>query len=97
MSLGSRSGVNCTRRTVQSMDRASVLASRVLPTPGTSSTRRCPSASSTVIAVRTTDCFPSITEFIDAASDAETWSTWSSDAPRVGAATRSSGTVRRSF
>ena len=82
MSLGSRSGVNCTRRTEQSIERAKVLASSVLPTPGTSSTRRWPSASSTVIAVRTTDCFPSMTEFIDAASEADTCSTWSSDAPR---------------
>src|SRR5512132_2100668 len=51
MSLGSRSGVNCTRRTEQSIERARVLASMVLPTPGTSSSRRCPSASSTVMAV----------------------------------------------
>ena len=34
MSLGSRSGVNWTRRTEQSIDRASALASIVLPTPG---------------------------------------------------------------
>ncbi len=40
MSPGSRSGVNCTRLTEQSMDRASALASEVLPTPGTSSTSR---------------------------------------------------------
>jgi hypothetical protein len=50
-----------------------------------------------VIAVRTTDCFPSITEFIDAASDADTWSTWSSDAPRVGAPRSVAGTVLRSL
>ena len=36
-SEGSRSGVNWIRHTVQSMLRARVLASRVLPTPGTSS------------------------------------------------------------
>ncbi len=47
-SLGSRSGVNWMRLTVQSTDRASALASMVLPTPGTSSMSRCPSASSTV-------------------------------------------------
>ena len=33
-SLGSRSGVNWTRRTVQSMERARALLSIVLPTPG---------------------------------------------------------------
>ena len=54
MSEGSRSGVNWMRRTVQSIDRASALASIVLPTPGTSSMSRWPSASSTVSASRTT-------------------------------------------
>src|SRR2546427_10037605 len=42
-SEGSRSGVNWMRRNVQSSERASDLASIVLPTPGTSSMRRCPS------------------------------------------------------
>ncbi len=42
-SLGSRSGVNWMRPTVQSMVRASALARVVLPTPGgTSSSSRCP-------------------------------------------------------
>ena len=54
------------RRTVQSIERASALASMVLPTPGTSSISRWPSASSTVIAVRTTSGLPSITVFIAA-------------------------------
>ena len=36
-SVGSRSGVNCTRFHVQSIDAASALARLVLPTPGTSS------------------------------------------------------------
>ena len=40
---GSRSGVNCTRWKPQWMLRASDLARRVLPTPGTSSMRRWPS------------------------------------------------------
>ena len=53
MSLGSRSGVNWMRRTEQSVDRASALASIVLPTPGTSSISTCPSASRTVSASRT--------------------------------------------
>ena len=60
-SLGSRSGVNCTRRTVQSIERASALASIVLPTPGTSSMSRWPSASSTTSARRTTSGLPSTT------------------------------------
>ena len=44
-SAGSRSGVNCTRFHVQSIDAASALARLVLPTPGTSSMSRWPSAS----------------------------------------------------
>jgi len=61
MSDGSRSGVNWIRRTVQSIDLASAFASIVLPTPGTSSISRCPSASSTVTATSTTSGLPSIT------------------------------------
>ena len=64
---GSRSGVNCTRRTVPSIDRASALASMVLPTPGTSSTSRCPSASRTVTASRTASPLPSRT--VDGGAD----------------------------
>src|SRR4051794_34249292 len=60
-SLGSRSGVNWIRRTVASIDAASAFASMVLPTPGTSSSRRCPSASRTISDVRTTSVFPSMT------------------------------------
>ena len=41
MSAGSRSGVNCTRRKSPEKQRARALASVVLPTPGTSSMRRC--------------------------------------------------------
>src|SRR5437868_11040183 len=52
-SLGSRSGVNWMRRTEQSIERANALASLVLPTPGTSSMSRCPSASITARASRT--------------------------------------------
>ena len=40
MSDGSRSGVNWMRRTEQAIERPKDLASIVLPTPGTSSTRR---------------------------------------------------------
>ncbi len=39
-SLGRRSGVNCMRRTVTPRVRARLLASMVLPTPGTSSISR---------------------------------------------------------
>ena len=45
MSEGRRSGVHCTRRQVDSIDAAIALARLVLPTPGTSSIRRWPSAS----------------------------------------------------
>ena len=61
MSLGSKSGVNWTRRTEQSIDLASALASCVFPTPGTSSIRTCPSASSTVSASRTAPGLPVMT------------------------------------
>ena len=44
MSEGRRSGVDCTRLKVQSIEVASDLASSVFPTPGTSSMRTCPSA-----------------------------------------------------
>jgi len=40
MSDGNKSGVNCTRRTEQAIERPKALASMVLPTPGTSSTSR---------------------------------------------------------
>ena len=50
------------RRTEQSMDRASALASIVLPTPGTSSMSRCPSASRTISASLTASAFPSMTD-----------------------------------
>jgi len=62
MSLGSRSGVNWIRRTEPSMDRASALASMVLPTPGTSSMSRCPSASRTISASLTASDLPSMTD-----------------------------------
>src|SRR5690606_35219982 len=61
MSLGSRSGVNCTRLTVQSTARPNALASMVFPTPGTSSINKCPSASRTVSVIRMTSGFPVIT------------------------------------
>ncbi len=64
MSLGSRSGVNWTRRTEQSIDLASALASSVLPTPGTSSISACPSASSTVSASLIASGLPTMTVLI---------------------------------
>ena len=60
-SEGSRSGVNWIRRTVRSIERASALLSMVLPTPGTSSMSRCPSASRTTTAARATSGLPSMT------------------------------------
>ena len=59
--------MNWIRRTEQSIERASALASIVLPTPGTSSMSRWPSASSTVSASRTTVGLPSITDSIASA------------------------------
>ena len=53
--------MNWMRLTVQSMERASALASDVLPTPGTSSTSRWPSASSVTSAMRTTSGLPTST------------------------------------
>ena len=46
MSAGNRSGVNCTRLKSAGRRRARLLASMVLPTPGTSSSRRWPPVSS---------------------------------------------------
>ena len=61
MSTGIRSGVNCTRLTEPSIERARALASDVLPTPGTSSRSRCPSANSVTSATRITSGLPTIT------------------------------------
>ena len=60
-SVGKRSGVNWMRRNEQSMDRAIAFASIVLPTPGTSSMRRCPSATSATSASRISAFFPRTT------------------------------------
>ncbi len=61
MSDGSRSGVNWMRRNSPPSERASARASVVLPTPGTSSSRRCPSQSSATSARSITGRFPMIT------------------------------------
>ncbi len=53
--------MNWMRRTEQPSVRAMALASTVLPTPGTSSISRCPSASSTTSAVSTASGLPSMT------------------------------------
>ena len=60
-SPGSRSGVNWMRRTVASTEAARARASMVLPTPGTSSMSRCPSASRQTSELRTASGLPSIT------------------------------------
>src|SRR5262249_39873386 len=60
-SEGSRSGVNWMRCSRPSMDAARARASMVLPTPGTSSMSRCPSANRQVRASSTTSRLPRIT------------------------------------
>src|SRR5664279_4608627 len=60
-SLGIRSGVNCTRLTVESTVLASALASTVLPVPGTSSISKCPSESTATMASLITSALPSST------------------------------------
>src|ERR687886_431389 len=60
-SLGSRSGVNWMRLKVQPLARARLLASIVLPTPGTSSISRCPWAASPITASSTSACLPTST------------------------------------
>ncbi len=57
--------MNWMRRTVASTDAASARASIVLPTPGTSSMRRCPSASRQTREARTAAGFPSMTRETD--------------------------------
>src|ERR687891_1273473 len=61
MSVGRRSGVNWIRRNEQSIERAMALASMVLPTPGTSSIRRWPSATRVTRASRISALFPWMT------------------------------------
>src|SRR6195952_4242744 len=91
-SLGSRSGVNWMRRTVAAIDAANALASIVFPTPGTSSRSRCPSASSTTSAVRTTSDLPSMTVSTAAriASATEATASTSGSAAGSGRGTRDS-------
>src|ERR687893_1311091 len=75
------------RRTVASTEAASALASVVLPTPGTSSIRRWPSASSTTSASRTTSSLPWTTRPMLAAIPAPTAAT-STDGPAAPSAVR---------
>ena len=60
-SLGSRSGVNWMREKVPPMEAAMERASIVLPTPGTSSTRMCPSAMRAASAISITSLLPTMT------------------------------------
>src|SRR4051812_32011990 len=60
-SEGSRSGVNWIRRNEQSILAARARASRVLPTPGTSSISTCPSASRATTASLITSALPRTT------------------------------------
>ena len=61
MSLGMRSGVNCTRLNRRSRTRARVLMRRVLARPGTPTRRQCPSEKSAVKSSSTTRSCPTIT------------------------------------
>ena len=54
MSLGIRSGVNCTRVNVRSSARATVCTSNVLASPGTPMSTTCPPASSAATRSSTT-------------------------------------------
>src|ERR1700682_2315117 len=58
MSPGSRALVNCTRANERSSDLASACASVVLPTPGTSSSNKCPPAANAASASSTISCLP---------------------------------------
>ena len=60
-SVGSRSGVNWMRRNEQSIERAIAFASIVLPTPGTSSISRWPSANRATSARRISASLPRTT------------------------------------
>ncbi len=60
-SLGRRSAVPWIRPAVPPMERARLLASRVLPTPGTSSTSTWPPASRAATTIRMGSSFPSTT------------------------------------
>src|SRR5579883_1980090 len=60
-SAGMRSGVNWMRLTVQSSERPIAFASVVLPKPGTSSSRMCPSHSNATSTSSTTVSLPTIT------------------------------------
>ena len=61
MSLGSRSGVNWMRLNWQPSEAARLLASMVLPTPGTSSTRMWPWAMRAASVCSITAVFPTMT------------------------------------
>ena len=61
-SLGSRSGVAWMRLNSPPIERASARASVVLPTPGTPSSSRLPSASRQIAAVSTASVLPAITQ-----------------------------------
>src|SRR5262245_57052131 len=80
MSEGSRSGVNWMRRNVQSRDRATAFASIVLPTPGTSSMRRCPPQSRVMRHSRTSSSLWTMARATFASTGSTTLRTTSSEA-----------------
>src|ERR1700722_10950766 len=61
MSEGIRSGVNCTRRYSKPSNRESALATRVLPTPGTPSSRACPPQRKVPMSCSSRSCWPAKT------------------------------------
>jgi len=61
MSLGNRSGVHCKRLKVRPSEAATARASMVLPVPGTSSRRTCPSHSSATISSSMVARLPTMT------------------------------------
>src|SRR5207342_1814398 len=60
MSLGIRSGVNCTRRNCSASACPSERTNNVLPSPGTPSSRQCPPASRPISNCSTTASWPTI-------------------------------------
>ena len=61
MSLGSRSGVNCSLEKDPLILAARAFAARVFPTPGTSSSSRCSPAISEMTSICTSSSFPKTT------------------------------------
>ena len=96
-SVGSRSGVNCSRRKEQSIERAMALASIVLPTPGTSSINRCPSATRATRARRISACLPRTTFSTLFSMSWKRWAKRCQSCGRSRTSTITSGATRQSY